>query len=146
MRGTTLTIARTTLSEFRVVRKAGAQLLNLLVHTCLGHAVVAGSARQPAQYLDDPSSDGPELVLPKAAGCRRRRAETDARGNRRFLRVERDPILVASDPGSFEAPLGILAGDPQRPQIHQHQVRIGPTGDDLEPRCRESLGERLGVL
>src|SRR6516225_9966504 len=146
MHRATLPTARATRSELRVDREAGAQLVDLLLHAGLGRAIVGGFSSQRAQYLDDASADGMEFVLPEAARCRRRRAEADAGGNRRFLWVERDPVLVAGDPGAFEAFLGIPAGDPQGPQIHQHQVRVGSTGNNHEPGCRERCRERFGIL
>ena len=45
-----------------------------------------------------------------------------------------------------ERKLGDLAGQPLRPQIDQHQMRIGAAGDDIEAGAFQRIGQHFGVL
>src|SRR5207248_1477410 len=115
-----------------VDRKAGAEGADLVAYSRFGGAVVGRPLGERSQHLDDVSPDRAELVRPESARRRRRRAEPDSRGHRRPLRIERNTVLVAGDAGAFETALGVPAGDPERPQIDQHQMRVGPARDDLK--------------
>ena len=87
--------------------------------------------RQAVERLDDQFADLGELGDAEAARGRGGRAEPDARGHHRLLRVERDAVLVAGDVGAPERGLGRLAGEPLRRQIDQHQVVVGAAGHQL---------------
>ena len=56
------------------------------------------------------------------------------------------PFLLQVMPARSSALLGVAAGQPQRPQIDQHQMRVGAAGDDRQPALGERRGQRLGVL
>ena len=43
-----------------------------------------------------------------------------------------------------DAHLRGLAGDPERPKIHQEEVVVGPAGDDAKPLVAQGGRERLG--
>src|SRR5712671_6037088 len=133
-------------AEFPIDRKLVAELPDTCAHTRFGCTVVGGSLRERAQHFDDVPPDGAELVRAETPGRCGWRAETDARGHRGLLRVERNAVLVAGDAGSLQADLGVPAGEPQRAQIHQHQMRVGPARDDLEPRFDEGRRQYFGVL
>ena len=102
--------------------------------------------RQRIEHLDDQLADLAELGDAEAARGAGRRAEPDAGRDRRLLRIERDAVLVAGDVGAAERHLGDLAGQLLRPQVDQHQVRVGAAGDDVEPLGLQRFGQRLGVL
>ena len=55
-------------------------------------------------------------------------------------------VLVAGDVGAAERQFRHLAGELLRPQIDQHQMRVGAAGDDVEAVRLQMLGQRLGVL
>src|SRR5512147_1963406 len=61
--------------------------------------IVAGIAigRETVEHLDDHAADLLELGDAEAARGAGRRAEPDARGHHRLLRIERHAILVAGD-------------------------------------------------
>ena len=66
------------------------------------------------------------------AGGYRRRAEANARSDRRLFRVIGDAVLVAGDVGPAKRKLGVLAGDPLRPKIDQEHMGVGAAGDEIE--------------
>src|SRR3546814_7830229 len=79
-------------------------------------------AGEAAQHAADEGAHLLELGAAEAARGGRRRAEADAGGHRRLLRIEGDAVLVAGDAGAVEALLGDVAGQLLRPQIDQHEV------------------------
>src|SRR5206468_9159605 len=100
------------LPAFRVDREACAKLPDLRANADFRRAGIAGLRRERMQSLDDAPPNGLKLILSEAARRCRRRTKTNARRDGRLFRVERNSILVAGDAGSFEALLGIAAGDP----------------------------------
>src|SRR5262249_38427327 len=118
---------------FAIYRKPGTELPGTLAHARLDCAVIRCFGRQRAQHLNDPVSDGPKLAGSETGGRCRGCAEANPRGNRRLLRVERNPVFVAGDSGSPETRLRVPPGQPQRPQIDEHQMRVGSARDDLKP-------------
>src|SRR5918997_550875 len=85
---------------------------------------------QPIENLHDQLADTPELRDAEAARRAGWRAETDAGGDHRLLRIERHAVLVAGDMGAPERRLGRLAGQLLRPEIDQHKVVVGAARDD----------------
>src|SRR5215475_3618456 len=86
-----------------------------------------------AHRAADEGGDLLHLALSHALGGDRRGTQPDTGGHRRWLRVERDRVLVQRDPGRVGAGLGLLAGHPQLPQVDQGQVGVGAAGDRPHP-------------
>ena len=80
----------------------------------------------------DQLGDAHHLRRAHAARGERRRAEADAAGDERRLRVVRDGVLVDRDAGLVERLLGDLAGEALGPEVDQHQVVVGAARDDGE--------------
>src|ERR1017187_4920004 len=59
-------------------------------------------------------------------------AETNAAGIERRIHVERNGVLVDGDAGAVERGLGLFAANAFGENIHQHQMRVGAVGDDVE--------------
>ncbi len=55
------------------------------------------------------------------------------------------PFLLQVMPARSSAASAIVPGQLLRPEIDQHQMRIGAARDDREPAFDQRLGERLGV-
>jgi hypothetical protein len=70
-------------------------------------------------------------AVPKPRCRAGRRADADPAGLHWRQRIEGDPILVAGDPGAFERFIGVLAGDPDRTQVDQCEVRVGAPGNQV---------------
>ena len=116
-----------------VDREPRDQPLHLLAHRSLDQRILLDLLlRQHVEHLRDQVADLPELGDAEAARGAGRRAEPDARRDRRLLRIERDAVLVAGDVGAAERQLRDLAGEPLGPQIDQHQMGVGAAGDDVE--------------
>src|SRR3984893_9862103 len=145
MRGATLLLPPRELPALRVDRKTCAKLPDLRAHPGFCRAGIAGLRREPMQGLHDASPNGLKFILAEAARRCRRRAQTKAWGHGTRFRVERKPVLVAGDAGSLEVPLAVPAGNSHGSEIHQHQVRVGPAGDDLEPRLLKGGSKRFRV-
>ena len=82
----------------------------------------------------------------KAARGRRRRAQTQTRGDERGFRIEGNAVLVAGDGGADQRLLGDVALEALGPQIDQHQMVVGAAGDDVEAVGAQAFRQRLGVL
>src|SRR5687768_12107840 len=118
--------ARECASIVLVDREARAELADaardrLLDLRVAGFAVLA----QALDDLGDQPADCGELGLAKAAGRSRRRAEADARSDERLFGIERNAVLVASDPGPVERLFRMLALGLLGPQVDQHQMVVG---------------------
>src|SRR5579883_3166266 len=122
--------------------KAGAEGVDLVADAPLRRFAVIAPRHRGLEHLDDHAADFAELLLAEAARRRRWRAEADARGDRRLLWVEGDAVLVAGDAGAPESRLGELAGQPLRPQIDQHEMRIRASRNDGEAALGERRRER----
>ena len=95
--------------------------------------------------LGNQVADLAELGNAEAAAGAGRSAEPHAGRHRRFLRIERDAVLVAGDVGAAERGFRHLSGQPLRPQVDQHEMGVGPAGNDVEAVGFERFGERLGI-
>src|SRR5439155_23430319 len=93
----------------------------------------------------DHPRDLPHVVLDQAAGRERRRADPEARGIHGRALVEGDRVPVHGDPDLLEAGLGGLAVEPGGPEVDQHEVDVGATGEHRDPAGHQLLGQRLGV-
>ena len=100
----------------------------------------------PSLERDRPSSTSSIIApisrnsaAPKPRVVAAGRAEPDAGGDRRLLRIERDGVLVGGDVGALQAGLGRLAGDVLGPQVDQHQVAVGAAGDDRKALLRSGF-------
>ena len=82
----------------------------------------------------------------EAAGGRRRRAETKARGDERLFRIEGNAVLVAGDGGADQRLFRDVALEALRPEVDQHQMVVGAAGDDVEALGTQRLRQRLGIL
>ena len=96
----------------------------------------ASDERRHLAHLGDPHSTGGEGRGPDA----------DAGGDEGLLRVPGDHVLVHGDAGLAEGLLGNLAVELLGAQVHEHQVVVGATGDEPQPRGHEPPGERPGVV
>src|SRR5690606_7638160 len=92
--------------------------------------------------LADPRPNLTEFTGTEAAGRAGRSTDAETRGLHRGQRVEGDAVLVGGDQGAFESDLRIRSADALRRQIDQHQVAVGPVGDDLEAGGLQAVGER----
>src|SRR5207248_1810543 len=93
-----------------VDRKSGAQSLDGAPHALLRCGIAARVLRQALQDFADPRPDLAEFRSAEAPRRRRGRAQANARGDRWFLRVERDAVLVAGDPGALQGLLRVATG------------------------------------
>ena len=71
-------------------------------------------------------------ATPKPRVVAGRRAEADARGDERLLRIVGNAVLVAGEAGADERLLRDVALQALRPEIDQHQVVVGAARDDVE--------------
>src|SRR5215472_4423694 len=94
----------------RVDRKAGAQPADGAPHALLRRGIAAGIFRQALQHIADPQANLAEFGGSEATRRRRRRAQANARGDGRLLRVERDTVFVAGDAGTLQRLLGVAPG------------------------------------
>src|SRR5438105_1113177 len=74
----------------RVNRETGAQRRDRAAHPRLDRGIAAGVLRQAAQHLADPHPDLAEFGATETARRRGRRAQANAGGHGRLLRVERN--------------------------------------------------------
>src|SRR5215472_8551391 len=130
---------------FVIDRETGTEFAHICAHSYLSYGVTRRLQCQCAQHLDDVPRDSAKLVRTETACRRRGRAEPNPGSHRRLLRVERNAVLVAGDAGTLETRLGVLPGHTERPQIDQHQMRVGAAGNDFEPRLGEGRRQDLGV-
>src|SRR3954454_24936319 len=115
------------------------QLAHCRVHLG-GPATVGVADRRP-----DEARDLLHVGLGHPLGGDRGAADADARGDRRWLRVERDRVLVEDDAGGAAAGLGVGAGHAGLAQVEQREVGVGAAGDRPQALGGEALGEGLGV-
>ena len=94
--------------------------------------------RSPAAISRMSSSTRPRVV---SAG----RPDPQARGVHRRALVERDRVAVDRDPDLLEALLGLLAVEPGRGQVDEHQVHVGAAGEHVDAARDQALGERPRV-
>src|SRR5258705_420252 len=80
---------------------------------------------------------------PRRAG---RRAQADTRCDRGLLGIERDRVFVAGDVGAIESFFRGTAGDLLGTEVAQHQMRVGPAGDDVEAGRLQGLGQDFRVV
>src|SRR3546814_12773225 len=74
-------------------------------------------AGEAAQHAADEGAHLLELGAAEAARGGRRRAEADAGGHRRLIRIEGDAGLVAGDAGAVEALSGDVAGQDRKSDV-----------------------------
>src|SRR5438445_7527785 len=72
-------------------------------------------------------------------------ADADPRGDAGLLGVVGNRVFVHGDSDGIERLLGLLSGEIHRPNIHQHEVVVGPARDDAKTRLRKRCGERARV-
>ena len=86
-----------------------------------------------------------EVLLVEAAHRRRGCAEPDARGDGRRPLVERNGVAVRRHLDLVQALLGVLARPLARAQVELQQMRVGPSGEHVEPARDQLVRERVGV-
>src|SRR4030095_16854611 len=116
-------------------REPPAQLPHALAHRLLYGAVVVRS--QPIEHAHYHLPELATLGRSESARRDRRRSQPDARSDRRLLRIEGDAVLVAGDAGALQAVGGRLARQLLRPEIDQHQMRVGAAGHEGETPLRQ---------
>ncbi len=94
----------------------------------------------------DPAGQRLALGDLETTGGHRRRADTDARGHERRLRVVGHGVLVHSDTGTAKGGVGLLAGQALPDQAEQEQVIVSAAGDHLIAALDEHLCHGLGVV
>ena len=114
-------------------REAVGERPHLLLHRRLDQRRRAvRRLRHRVEHLGDQLADLLELGDAEAARRAGRRAEPDAGGDERLLRIVGHAVLVAGEAGADERLLRDVALEPLRPQVDQHQVVVGAAGDDVE--------------
>src|SRR5215204_3228367 len=95
--------------------------------------------------LDDDLSDLREVLLDEPAhGCRRG-ADPDSRGNGRRLLVERHRVAIHGQLDVGEPLLRVLAGPVRAAQVELEEVRVGASGEDVEPALHQRVRERVRI-
>src|SRR4051812_4916380 len=117
----------------RVHREPGGELGDAAAGGFLA-PVVSG---RPQDLADDPG-DLLHLGLVHAERGRAGRPDADAARGERRQRVERDRVLVERDADVVAGLLGLGAGDVERTEVDEREVRVRPAGDDAEPLFREA--------
>src|SRR5665213_2756453 len=104
-------------------RETAAEFTHARAHAGLhfGVAVLMVLVSQAVHHFHDQLADLAEFGGTEAAGSTGRRAQPDAGGDKRLLRVVRDGVLVGGDEGAVERFFRRLAGGLFGPEIHQHQ-------------------------
>jgi len=107
------------------------EALRQFARGCLDFGLLVRVARvavlgQAVQGFGDQLANLFELGDPKTARGRGGRSEADARGDHGARGIERHAIFVAGDAGALERGFRRLAGELLWPQIHQHEMIVGP--------------------
>ena len=107
------------------------------------------SSGRGAVHVAHGPSDQARDLLHIALGhalCRdRRRADPNARGRHRRLRVVGNGVLVERDSGRVAARLRLLARDADAAQVDEREVGVGAARDGAHALGGKSVGERLRV-
>ena len=96
----------------------------------------------------DEFDDEGHVLFAESACSDSRRAEAQSGGKERRARIERHHVLVGSDIGGDQCFLGEFAGEFRElgPEVEEHTVVVGTTGDDMIAFVDESLRHDGGVL
>ena len=71
-------------------------------------------------------------VVAESTGGQRRGADTQAGGDHRRARVERDRVAVDGDADLVEKVLTLLAVELRVAQVDEHEVDVGAAGEDAD--------------
>src|SRR3546814_8171657 len=93
---------------------------------------------QGFQNIGDHIADGLEFGDTEAARRAGGRSDADAAGLDRRQRIKGDAVLVAGDRAAFQRLVGVAAGDAQRTQVDQRQVRSEEHTSELQSLMRIS--------
>ena len=102
-----------------------------------GFDVVEGGADDLADFAG--------LGLAHAARGDRGRADADAAGHHRLLRVERNRVLVHRDVNLVEVGLDGFSGEILRAEVDEQEMRVGAAGDEPHAGALQFLAHRASV-
>src|SRR5690606_16613451 len=114
-----------------IQREPASEFLDLVSNSRDGLIVTA------REDFVDQLGDPHHLCGTHPASRERRGSHTNPAGDERRLRVVGDGVLVDRDTSETEQALGFLAGELARPEVHQHQMRVGAAGDDRQAACHK---------
>src|SRR3546814_2714110 len=100
---------------------------------------------QGFQNIGDHIADGLEFGDTEAARRAGGRSDADAAGLDRRQRIKGDAVLVAGDRAAFQRLVGVAAGDAQRTQVDQRQVRVGAACDDRSEEHTSELPSLMSI-
>src|SRR5580704_2903735 len=127
--------------------KAGTERVHLGTHLFLDLSVaVRAVVGDTVEHVGDQVTDLAEFGRAEAARRPGRRAEPNPRGDRVFLGVTWNAVLVDGDAGAIEHLLGRHAGRLLGPQIDQHDVAVGAARDDFQAAFAERRGQRARIV
>ena len=104
----------------------------------------AGSVR--FEDVDDQLGHPIEVVDAEATRREGGGADPHTRGVPRTVGVPGDGVPVGDDAAVEQGGFGLAAGEPERRDVEQRQVVLGPTGDEPDPASGQALGQRHGVV
>ncbi|ABA53161.1 hypothetical protein BURPS1710b_A2107 [Burkholderia pseudomallei 1710b] len=132
-------------SGVSVDREAFAKREDLAPHALFGRVIAFRVRAQGLEHLENQPADLAELRCAEAARRARRRAEADARRDRRLLRIERNAVLVARDARALERLLDLRALQALRAQIDEQQMVVGAARHEIDAARLQHVAERLRV-
>src|SRR5580704_11113241 len=122
--------------------KAGTERVHFGTHLFLDLGVADRAVvGDTVEHVGNQVTDLAEFGRAEAARRAGRRAEPYPRGDRVFLGVARNAVLVDGDAGAVEHLLGRHAGRLLGSQIDQHDVAVGTARDDLQAAFTQGRGE-----
>ena len=101
---------------------------------------------QAIQHVGDHVGNVAEFLHAEAARRARWRADADATGFHRRLRIIGNAILVTGDRRTLEGFIGIFARDAQRRQINKRQMRISAARNKIASAFVEARRHRFGIV
>src|SRR5712691_2513454 len=103
------------------------------------HALEGLVVLRRVQHIGDEIGEVLRLGEAKTARRHRRRADADAAGDERLLRIVRDGVLVYRDVRLAQRVFRVLARDVPGTQVEQEHMALGAPGHDAQPAGSERL-------
>src|SRR5699024_10920975 len=89
---------------------------------------------------------GLHFIDTEAPGRNGRRTDTDTAGNGRLLRISRDSVFVYGNIHLVKSVLQLLAGDIKRAKVHEHEMVVGATGNEVKSLFTQLCCQARGVF